>query len=238
MTATSLDRALEIVESLLSQLGPAPTSKKGGKKDKTAKKKSAEVPPPNAPTPAHGLDAEALALFQKSKIGVGAIRTVEPHPTGSEKLWVLTVDVGEESPKHVCAGLRPYYPDPAVLINRPVAVVLNLKAAKLGGVLSEAMLLAASNTGGDGDGDGDQGSRMVRLLSPPAGAVVGQLITLAGVDVPTAFNATCKVFNKVAAEFVVQKGEATYRGVPMVVGGAGGEAVGVELGILDGASIS
>lgn len=64
----------------------------------------------------------------------------------SKKLLKLSVDCGEAEPRTICAGIKANYA-PADLIGKNVVVVANLKPAKLSGIMSEGMLLAA----GDGD---------------------------------------------------------------------------------------
>ena len=68
-----------------------------------------------------------------------------PHPPslcsgGSEKLWLCKVDIGSGSERQVVAGLRQHI-SREELTARLVALVLNLKPAKLAGELSEAMIL-------------------------------------------------------------------------------------------------
>ena len=65
----------------------------------------------------------------------------------SKKLLLIKVDVGEAEPRQVVAGIREYY-NPEELIDTLVCVVANLKPAKLMGLLSEGMLLAAKDENG------------------------------------------------------------------------------------------
>ena len=62
----------------------------------------------------------------------------------SDKLLKLEVDVGE--PRQVVAGIAQHY-EPADLIGKQVIVVVNLKPAKLMGVESHGMVLAAKSDG-------------------------------------------------------------------------------------------
>jgi glutaminyl-tRNA synthetase len=66
---------------------------------------------------------------------------------GAKKLLKLSVDLGEGRLRTVFAGIRAFYPDPAVLVGRPVIVVANLKAREMKFGTSEGMVLA----GGTGD---------------------------------------------------------------------------------------
>jgi methionyl-tRNA synthetase len=64
----------------------------------------------------------------------------------SNKLLKLNVDVGTEQ-RTIVAGIAEAY-EPDTLIGRTVVVVFNLKPAKLMGVESNGMVLAASPDGG------------------------------------------------------------------------------------------
>ncbi|MFT4343890.1 MAG: methionine--tRNA ligase [Candidatus Woesearchaeota archaeon] len=72
---------------------------------------------------------------------VAKVLDAKKHPD-SEKLIVLQIDVGDEK-RLLVAGLQKYY-KPEELINTQIIVVSNLKPAKLGGIESQGMLLAAS----------------------------------------------------------------------------------------------
>ena len=62
----------------------------------------------------------------------------------SDKLLKLVIDVGE--PRQVVAGIAQHY-EPGDLIGKQVIVVVNLKPAKLMGVESHGMVLAAKSDG-------------------------------------------------------------------------------------------
>jgi methionyl-tRNA synthetase len=82
--------------------------------------------------------------FQKVDLRVGTIKTAE-KVAGSKKLIRLTVDIGEE--RTVVAGISGHYAE-ADLINKQVIVVANLAPAKLMGVESRGMVLAATDESG------------------------------------------------------------------------------------------
>jgi len=71
---------------------------------------------------------------------VGKITAVERHPK-ADKLYIETVDLGGET-RQIVSGLVPYYREEE-LAGRNVILVTNLKAARLRGVESQGMLLAA-----------------------------------------------------------------------------------------------
>jgi len=80
--------------------------------------------------------------FAKVELRVGEVRTAERIPK-ADKLLLITVDVGEERPRQILAGIAQYY-EPEKLIGRKIVVVANLKPRKLRGYESQGMLLAAS----------------------------------------------------------------------------------------------
>ena len=101
--------------------------------------------------------------FQKVEIKVGRVLAVEDHPN-ADKLMVIRVDVGEESPRVLVAGLKDYYA-PEELADRLIVVVTNLEPARLRGVESQGMLLAAQ--------DGDH----VTVLAPDEDVAPGSAVS-------------------------------------------------------------
>ena len=69
------------------------------------------------------------------------IKACEPVPK-ADKLLRLTLDDGTEEGRQVVSGIAPWY-KPEDLIGKKIVVVANLKPAKLRGVLSQGMILAA-----------------------------------------------------------------------------------------------
>jgi methionyl-tRNA synthetase len=84
--------------------------------------------------------------FFETSLKIGTILEAEEVPK-SKKLLLLQVDVGEAKPRQVVAGIKEFYSAES-LINTQVAVVANLKPAKLMGMMSEGMLLAAKDENG------------------------------------------------------------------------------------------
>jgi methionyl-tRNA synthetase len=80
--------------------------------------------------------------FAKVELRVGQVLTAERIPK-ADKLLLITVDIGEEKPRQILAGIAQYY-EPETLIGRKIVVVANLKPRKLRGYESQGMLLAAS----------------------------------------------------------------------------------------------
>jgi methionine--tRNA ligase beta chain len=78
------------------------------------------------------------------EIRIGRITEVGKHPDG-DSLYVEKVDLGEPTgPRTIVSGLVEYCTT-EYLLNRNVVVLCNLKPRALKGVVSEGMLLCASN---------------------------------------------------------------------------------------------
>ena len=81
--------------------------------------------------------------FQKVDLRVGTILEIENHPK-ADKLYVLKVDLGEEQPRTIVAGLRTHYTHED-LKGKQAIFVANLEPVILRGIESNGMILAASN---------------------------------------------------------------------------------------------
>ena len=82
--------------------------------------------------------------FAKVQLRVGQIVEAE-KVKGSRKLVKLKVDLGSEM-RQVVAGIAEAY-EPEALINRKIVLVANLKPAKLMGIESNGMVVAATAEG-------------------------------------------------------------------------------------------
>lgn len=83
--------------------------------------------------------------FKTLDIRVGTVVAAEGIK-GSDKLLKLNIDMGEKKPRQVVAGIaRTHKPDE--LLDRQVIVLANMKPAKLFGVESRGMILAADEEG-------------------------------------------------------------------------------------------
>ncbi|MEM3087025.1 MAG: methionine--tRNA ligase subunit beta [Halobacteria archaeon] len=90
--------------------------------------------------------AEPVSIdeFQRLDLRVGRVVRAEPLE-GSKKLVKVTVSLGEGE-RTLVAGIREHYP-PEGLPGKSVIVVANLKPARIFGVESRGMLLAAEGGG-------------------------------------------------------------------------------------------
>lgn len=136
-------------------------------KDNWASKQSADAGGGNVPPPTAD---DVLRVEMR----VGRVLSAEKHPD-ADTLLVETVDCGEAGVRTVVSGIAKHYSTEA-LVNRLVLVVCNLKPAKMRGVLSEGMLLAASKEA--------DGAEQVELVSPPIGSEVGELVRVEGLGAP------------------------------------------------------
>lgn len=84
--------------------------------------------------------------FFQTSLKIGTVLEANEVPKSS-KLLRLIVDLGEESPRQIVAGIREHYSAES-LVGTQVCVVANLKPAKLMGMLSEGMILAAKDEDG------------------------------------------------------------------------------------------
>lgn len=75
-------------------------------------------------------------------IRVGKIIEVSKHPD-ADSLYVEKIDLGEATPRTIVSGLAKYVPLEEMK-DRSVAVLCNLKPAKMRGVESQGMVLCAS----------------------------------------------------------------------------------------------
>ncbi|MDD2700136.1 MAG: methionine--tRNA ligase [Sideroxydans sp.] len=90
--------------------------------------------------------AETIAIDDFVKIDLRVARIVDAqHVEGADKLIQLTLDIGEEKPRNVFAGIKSAY-DPEKLKGRMTVMVANLAPRKMKFGMSEGMVLAASGS--------------------------------------------------------------------------------------------
>jgi methionyl-tRNA synthetase len=107
---------------------------------KKDKEEMDQTPPESTVKPPPPLKPEiTYEDFQKVDLRVGTILAVEPVPR-AKKLLKIQVNLGED--RTIVAGISNHY-TPEELIGKQVLIVANLKPAKLMGILSNGMLLAA-----------------------------------------------------------------------------------------------
>ena len=110
-------------------------------------------------------EAEYISIDDFTKVDLRIAKIVNAeHVEGAEKLLKLTLDIGEEKPRQVFAGIKSAY-DPATLVGRLTVMVANLAPRKMKFGMSEGMVLAASDEHGG-----------PFILSPDVGAMLGMRV--------------------------------------------------------------
>ena len=84
--------------------------------------------------------------FAKVQLRVGEVLKCEPVPK-AKKLLCSQIRVGSEV-RQIVSGIAMHY-KPEEMVGKKVAVITNLKPVKICGVLSEGMILAASDNDGN-----------------------------------------------------------------------------------------
>jgi methionyl-tRNA synthetase len=110
-------------------------------------------------------DANYISIDDFTKVDLRIAKIVNAeHVEGAEKLLKLSLDIGEEKPRQVFAGIKSAY-DPATLVGRLTVMVANLAPRKMKFGMSEGMVLAASDESGG-----------PFILSPDVGAQPGMRV--------------------------------------------------------------
>ncbi|KAL1337412.1 tRNA-aminoacylation cofactor arc1 [Arachis hypogaea] len=143
-------------------------------------------------------------------IQVGLIRKAGKHPS-ADSLLVEEIDVGETKLRQVVSGLAKYC-SPDELTNRLVVLITNVKPGKLRDVMSEGLVLCASN----------EDHSKVEPLLPPQGAKIGERVSFSGIDgkPEDVLNPKKKQLEKITPNlFTDEKGVATFKGIPFMTSG-------------------
>jgi len=141
-TITKVEQLFPRIEEILIEQAPTTDlSKNQTEIDSTAKKETKKVE-------ASVEDDNLITIdkFFETSIKIGTIVEAEEVPKSS-KLLKLQVDLGEGKTRQVLAGIKEFY-SASELVGTQACVVANLKPAKLMGMLSEGMLLAAKDENG------------------------------------------------------------------------------------------
>lgn len=111
----------------------------------TKKKKEAvkvEEKPQEAPKTEETISYD---YFSKLQIRIAEVKSAE-KVEGADKLLRLQISLGDEE-RQIVAGVAQYY-EPSSLVGRKIVLLANLEPAKIRGVVSNGMLLAASDAEG------------------------------------------------------------------------------------------
>ena len=115
--------------------------------------KEAAAEPPKAEKPAEPAKEEEAPAeitiddFAKVKLISAKVLACERVPK-ADKLLKSTLDVGDGQTRTVVSGIAKAY-TPEEMVGKTVILVANLKPAKLRGILSEGMILCASDEQGN-----------------------------------------------------------------------------------------
>jgi len=175
---------------------------KGNKNEKPKKEKQAKQAQPAADP----VDINVSKLNMK----VGKIVSVEKHPD-ADTLYVEQVDVGEEKHRQVVSGLVKSY-TLEEMQGRVGVFLLNLKPAKMRGVLSEGMIMCASSP------------EKVETLEVPPGAAIGDRVSCPSYPgtPDEQLNPKKKHWEAIAKDlFVKPDGVASYKGDAFTIAGKG-----------------
>ena len=159
MTRIDPKQVAKLVEANVMTLSPVP---------EVAPTKAAVAAPAAVNPEAAEQNNPHISIDDFMKVDLRIARIVDAgHVEGAEKLIRLSLDIGEEKPRQVFAGIKSAY-DPATLIGRMTVMVANLAPRKMKFGLSEGMVMAAS--------DGDGKTPGIFLLSPDDGAQPGMRV--------------------------------------------------------------
>lgn len=134
---------------------------------KEAAAEAAAAPVTAVEDPKSSYDGPPIAALD---IRVGRIVKVWEHEE-AEKLYCEEIDVGEDEPRLIASGLKPYM-KAEDMEGRLCLVLCNLKERKLVGFPSHGMVLCASNAD----------HTDVKFVSPPVDAKVGERVTVPDFD--------------------------------------------------------
>ncbi|XP_021296974.1 aminoacyl tRNA synthase complex-interacting multifunctional protein 1 [Herrania umbratica] len=198
LNAQSMKIADKSVAEVNAKKSDSGKKAKGDKEAVQEKKKTPE-------TEASDKDKElSVSLLN---IQVGLIRKAWKHPS-ADSLLVEEIDVGEAKLRQVVSGLAKYY-SPEELTNRRVVLITNVKPGKLRDVMSEGLVLCASN----------EDHTVVEPLIPPEGAKPGEGVSFSGIDGKPGdvLNPKKKQLEKITPHlFTDEKGVATFKGIPFM----------------------
>eukprot|EP00892_Ulva_mutabilis_P002034 jgi/Ulvmu1/11831/UM080_0042.1 len=175
--------------------GSADDAAAAKKAERAAKNAAKNAPAPAAATGPPSVDA--------LDIRVGTITSVQKHPD-ADALYQEEIDVGEAAPRQIVSGLVKWVPQEEMQ-GRRVAVLVNLKPAKMRGVTSYGMVLCASS------------DSAVEPLAVPEGVPNGERVMVDGfaADPEAQLNPKKKVLEALLPDMATSAdGVACFKGTP------------------------
>jgi aminoacyl tRNA synthase complex-interacting multifunctional protein 1 len=158
-----------------------------------------------------GASGEDTVTVSRLNMRIGRIVAVKKHPD-ADSLYVEEVDVGEAKHRTIISGLVKHVPIDQML-NRVAVFLLNLKPAKMRGIMSEGMIMCASTP------------ELVEIIVPPEGVTIGERVTVEGYPgVPDdVLNPKKKTWEQIQPELRIDSnGLATYKGALWKIEGKAG----------------
>ncbi|XP_069131263.1 aminoacyl tRNA synthase complex-interacting multifunctional protein 1-like [Argopecten irradians] len=206
-SAPAAEKKAEVVVEKTETVKDQPKANKKGKDQ--APKQAGEAKPKKGKAAQGPTEPEKMDI-SRLDLRVGKIVEVEKHPD-ADSLYIEKVDVGEDQPRTVVSGLVKFVP--IEQMQEKVAVfMLNLKPAKMRGVLSQAMIMCASTP------------EKVEILNVPKGAQIGDKVVTEGYpgEPDAMLNPKKKVWETLKPDLRTNKeGVATWKGAPLKVEGKG-----------------
>merc|ERR1711936_270007 len=187
------------------QQQPQQQQQQQGKNNNKPKKEKAEKKPA-----APAVESDVSIDVSKLNMRVGKIVSVKKHPD-ADTLYVEEVDVGEEKNRTVVSGLVKSY-TLEEMQDRVGVFLINLKPAKMRGVLSEGMIMCASSP------------EKVETLEVPAGATIGDRVECLAYPGPSdaQLNPKKKHWEAIQKDLMVTAdGTASYKGDAFTIAGKG-----------------
>ncbi len=144
---TQTEEAHPIFPRIDTKREPKPALKKEPAMPETKIEDTPPAPPalavPDAPAVPSYITIDDFAKIQ---LKIGEIKTAD-RVEGATKLLKLTVDIGEDAPRQILAGIAESYA-PESLPGLKIVVVANLAPRKMRGLESQGMLMAATDAEG------------------------------------------------------------------------------------------
>ena len=106
----------------------------------------------------------SFSEWEKLDLRVGQITEIE-EIENADKLYKLTIDIGKDNPRIVCAGIKENY-SKKELKDKKIILFVNLTPRKIRGIESQGMILAAI----------DEENDKVILISPEKNISIGSKI--------------------------------------------------------------
>lgn len=187
-----------------------PSSAKAKGDKAAAEEKKPKKPVTEEKKPEKAAAAQDVVPVTLLNIQVGLIRKAWKHPS-ADSLLVEEIDVGGPKVRQVVSGLAKFC-SPEDLVNRRVVLITNVKPGKLRDVVSEGLVLCASN----------EDHSVVEPLLPPEGSVVGERVSFSGHEgkPEDVLNPKKKQLDKITPHlFTDENGVATYKGIPFMTSG-------------------